>query len=707
MPRFSILILMVSLLIPSMAGDGLDYPDTKRIDHTDNYHGTEVADPYRWLEDLDSAETGAWIERQNKVTFGYLSDLPEREALRKRLTEVWNYERFTIPRERGGKVFYSRNDGLQNQNVVYVQDGLDGKPRVLLDPNTLSADGTTALMDLEVSHDARYAAYAISRGGSDWREIYVRDIASGKDTGDHLKWIKFSSITWDPESKGFYYSRYDAPSEGQELEGVNRFQKLYYHRLGTPQREDALVYERPDKESWGVISQLSEDKRFLILEIWQGTSRQNALFYRDLKGGDEVVTLLDDWDASYQLIGNVDETFYFFTDLDADRGKIIAVDLDKPERKDWRTVIPQSKATVESAGMIAGGIVVTYMEHALNKVVYFDLDGKRKRTIELPGPGSVNGFEGERTDSETFFSFTNYTMPETIYRYDFDTDKATVFRKPELAIDTSAFTSEQVFYESKDGTKIPMTLSYKKGLVKDGTNPTLLYGYGGFNISLTPSFNVERAVWMERGGVFAVPNLRGGGEYGKEWHMAGTKERKQNVFDDFIAAAEWLIENKYTSSDHLAIMGGSNGGLLVGACMTQRPDLFSVALPLVGVLDMLRFHEFTIGWAWVSDYGSSDEPEGFEYLYKYSPLHNLKPGTEYPATLIMTSDHDDRVVPSHSFKFASALQHAHRGENPVLIRVETKAGHGAGTSTTKRIEGTADRMAFTLAHTKKKKSATF
>ena len=708
MSRFAILVACMSAFSWTYGGDALKYPETKRGEHMDTYHGVEIADPYRWLEDLDATETEAWVTAQNKVTFGYLASLPDRDALRARLTEVWNYERFSTPKRRGGKVFYQRNDGLQNQSVVYVQDGIEDEPRVLLDPNELSADGTTALMDLEVSHDGRLAAYSISRGGSDWREIFVRDIETAKDHADHLKWVKFSSITWDPESKGFYYSRYDEPAEGEKMEGVNRFQKLYYHRLGTPQSEDVLIYERKDKPDWGVSSELSEDKRFLIMSIWEGTRRENGVFYRDLKReGSGVVELLSSWDASYNFLGNRGETFYFQTDIAADRGKIIAIDIAKPERASWRTVIAEAPGTIDEAHMIADGFVVIYMEHALNQVVYFDIEGKRIREIELPGPGSVDGFGGEQDDRETFFSFTNYTMPDTIYRYDFAGDKATVFRKPELAIDTSSFTSKQVFFTSKDGTRVPMIISHKKGIALDGTNPTLLYGYGGFNISLTPSFNVERAVWMEQGGIFAVPNLRGGGEYGKEWHQAGTKQRKQNVFDDFIAAAEWLIENKYTSPEHLAILGGSNGGLLVGACMTQRPDLFSVALPLVGVLDMLRFHRFTIGWAWVSDYGSSEDPEGFAYLRAYSPLHNLEPGTEYPATLIMTSDHDDRVVPSHSFKFAAELQHVHQGENPVLIRIETNAGHGAGTSTTKRIEGTADRMAFTLAHTRKKKADTF
>ncbi|MDJ0838593.1 MAG: prolyl oligopeptidase family serine peptidase [Acidobacteriota bacterium] len=691
----------------SQAGD-LKYPESKRIDHVDNYHGTKVSDPYRWLEDLDSAETKDWVDRQNKVTFDYLSTLSEREKIHKRLTEVWNYERFGIPSRRGGKIFLLRNDGLQNQSVLYVQNSLEDEPRVLLDPNKLSADGTVAMMGFRPDREARYLAYGISRGGSDWREWFVKDIATGKDLSDHLKWIKFSGISWDKEGKGFFYGRYDEPKEGEAMEGVNEGQKLYYHKLGTPQSEDKLIYERPDRKDWGFGAGVTEDGRYLAVTVWMGTDPRNGFFYMDLEKKDAVmVELLNDFDASYSFLGNDGATFYFRTNLNAGRYKVISIDTENPDRKNWKTVIPEGKGTMSSVDMVAGGFVVTTMEDALDKPRFYKRNGSFVRDIELPGPGSVGGFNGRDEDTDTFYTFTNYTTPGTIFRYDFKTGKSTVFRAPKLAVDTTQFTSEQVFYKSKDGTRVPMTISYKKGTQMNGANPTLLYGYGGFNVSLTPSFQVPNLVWMDMGGVLAVPNLRGGGEYGKEWHEAGTKERKQNVFDDFIAAAEYLIAEKYTSPNHLSILGGSNGGLLVGACMTQRPDLFAAAVPAVGVLDMLRFHKFTIGWAWVSDYGSSDNAEDFKYLYAYSPLHNLKPGVEYPATLIMTSDHDDRVVPSHSFKFASNLQHNHRGANPVLIRIETDAGHGAGTATSKQIEGAADRIAFMRAHAKGKKSRSF
>lgn len=703
-------ILFLSLLLPAfalVASDNIKYPQSKRGDVVEKLHGTKVADPYRWLEDLDGADTKKWVDSQNEVTFGYLESLKDRKAIYNRLEEVWNYERVSPPSKREGKYFTTRNSGLQNQSLIYMQDSLDDEPRLVMDPNKLSADGTVAVMGWDISPDARYFAYSISRGGSDWREIYVRDLKTGKDLPDHIKWVKFSGFAWSKDSKGFYYGRYPAPEDGQLLEAVNTNQKVFYHTIGQTQDQNELIYERPDQPNWGFGAGVTEDGRYLMMSAWNGTAEENAVFIKDLKKGGDFMPVLDKWDASYSYMGNIGSTFYFRTNKDASRYRVFSMDVNNPDPSNWKSIIPENKYTMRGASLTAGGIAVSWMADALTKVTYHDTNGKLIRDIKMPGPGTAGGFLTRFDENEVFYTFTSYTTPGDIYRYDYKTDKHELYQKSKIKLDTSGFTSKQVFYTSKDGTRVPMIISHKKGLDLNGQNPTMLYGYGGFNISLTPSFSIERAIWMEMGGVVAVPNLRGGGEYGKEWHQAGTKERKQNVFDDFIAAAEYLIAQKYTSSDHLAIMGGSNGGLLVGACMTQRPDLFAVALPLVGVLDMLRFHKFTIGWAWTSDYGSADNPEDFKYLMAYSPLHNLKPGTEYPATLIMTSDRDDRVVPSHSFKFAAELQHNHKGANPVLIRVETDAGHGAGTATNKRIEGAADRIAFSLANMGKKKTTGF
>jgi prolyl oligopeptidase len=683
-----------------------EYPKTRKGDQTDDYHGTKVADPYRWLEDPDSDETKAWVEAQNKVTFGYLESLPEREGLRKRLTELWNYERYGIPRERGGKYFYERNDGLQNQSVLYVADSLDAEPRVLLDPNKLSKDGTVALSATALSEDGKLIAYATSGGGSDWREWKVRDVETGKDMDDHLKWSKFSGASWKKNGKGFYYSRYDEPKEGEVLTGSNYFQKLHYHEIGTPQSNDELFYERPDQKEWGFEPHVTDDGRYLIIHVWRGSEQKNAVFFQDLGTAERSTReLLNLFDAEYDFIGNVGRKFYFRTDYKAARGRIICIDLDQkyqgislpPREREMYTeeIVAEAEDTLEGANIVGGRFILRYLKNASSAVKVFDLEGKFVRDVKLPGIGTVGGFAGKQDDKETFYAFTSYTSPGAIYRYEPETGESTLFREPKVAFDRNDYVTEQVFAKSKDGTRVPIFLSYKKGLNKDGRNPTILYAYGGFNIPLTPSFSVTSLVWMEQGGLLAVANLRGGGEYGRTWHEAGMLDRKQNVFDDFQAAAEWLIENKYTSSDRLAIQGGSNGGLLVGACMTQRPDLYAVALPAVGVMDMLRFQKFTIGWAWVPEYGSSEKAEQFANLYKYSPLHNLKAGTKYPATLITTADHDDRVVPAHSFKFAAALQEAHGGERPVMIRIETRAGHGAGKPTSKRIEEAADILAFT------------
>jgi len=673
----------------------VQYPVTARTNQVDDYHGTKVTDPYRWLEDDNSAATKTWVEAQNKVTFGYLERISERTAIKQRLTRLWNYERYGVPFKEGGRYFFTKNDGLQNQSVLYTMTSLDATPAVLLDPNKLSSDGTIALSGYSISDDGKLMAYGISKAGSDWQEWKVRDVTTATDLADEVKWVKFSGASWTKDGKGFFYSRYDEPVKADELKGVNYFHKLYYHRLGTPQSEDVLVYQRPDQKEWGFGGSVTEDGKYLIISIFQGTDTRNRLFYKALQPpGAAVVELLNNFDASYDFIDNVDTVFYFRTDLDAPRGRIIAIDIGKPNRADWREIVPQTGDRLQGVSLINDQLVVSYLKDARSEVTVFDRTGRFIRNLDLPGLGSAGGLSGKRTETETFYSFTSFTTPGTVYRYDMLTGQSTVFRRPQVDFNPAAYETRQVFYHSKDGTRVPMFITSKKGLKLDGRNPTYLYGYGGFDISLTPNFSVANLVWLEMGGVYAVANLRGGGEYGEEWHQAGMKLKKQNVFDDFIAAAEWLIANKYTSSKKLAIGGGSNGGLLVGACLTQRPDLFGAALPAVGVMDMLRFHKFTIGWAWTSDYGSADDPEQFKALYAYSPLHNIKPATKYPATLITTADHDDRVVPAHSFKFAATLQAAQGGSGPVLIRIETRAGHGAGKPTTKIIEEAADKLSF-------------
>ncbi|MNK59659.1 Prolyl endopeptidase precursor [compost metagenome] len=677
----------------------LTYPHAPRSSQADLYHGKLVADPYRWLEDTESPETRRWIEAQNALTRQVLDGIPRRDALKKRMTELWNFERYGVPFREGNRTFFFKNDGLQNQSVLYTMRNLDETPKVLIDPNAFSKDGTVALGGTSVSPDGRYIAYSISTSGSDWREWKVRDIDTGKDLSDHLKWAKFSGASWTRDGKGFFYSRYDAP-KGNDLKEANYYQKLYYHRLGTPQSEDTLVYERPDQKEWGFYGAVSEDGRYLILTISQGTDPNNRLYVKDLSDPKSpVVPLLDKADASYSVIGNDGPIFWLLTTQSAPRGRVIALDLRKPES--WKEVIPQSAENLEDVSLLGDYFVATTLKDAQSVVNVYRMDGRFVREVKLPGIGSAWGFGGKRRDAETFYAFTSFTSPIAIYRYDLATGQSTLFRKPQVDVDPSRFETQQVFYTSKDGTRVPMFITHRKGLKLDGKNPTYLYGYGGFNVSLTPTFSVSNLVWMEQGGVYAMPNLRGGGEYGQDWHQAGTKLSKQNVFDDFIAAAEWLIANGYTSSEKLAIGGGSNGGLLVGACMTQRPELFKAAVPEVGVLDMLRYQHFTIGWAWASDYGLSSDPAEFKALLAYSPVHNVKPGTRYPATLVMTADHDDRVFPAHSFKFAAALQHAHAHgghRTPALIRIETRAGHGAGKPTAKIIEEASDRWGFLLHH---------
>jgi prolyl oligopeptidase len=683
------------------AGQAFHYPPAPRGDHVDLYHGHRVADPYRWLEDPDSDASRAWIEAENRLTFEYLEQIPQRQSIQQRLTELWNYERYGVPTARGGRYFYSKNDGLQNQSVLYVADSLDGPSRVLLDPNQFSTDGTVALAGTVLSDDGKRLAYGVSEAGSDWRSWKIRDVATGHDLEDHLKWVKFSSVSWLKDASGLYYSRYDEPNEATKLVDQNFYQKLYLHRLGQPQSQDTLVYQRPDQKEWGFEPHVSEDGRYLIIQVWRGSEEKNGIFYLDLdQPGAKVVELLADFDAEYSFLGNVGPRFFFKTDAQAPRGRVVAIDLKHPDRASWEEIIPQADDALQSADYVGQRLIATYLKDAHSRISIFGLDGQHQREVDLPGLGTAMGFGGRSDQSETFYAFTSFTTPSAIYRYDVATGISTLFRKPEVDFQPSEYVTRQVFYQSSDGTRVPMFITHKKGIQLDGSNPTLLFGYGGFNIALTPRFSVSNLVWLEQGGIYVIANLRGGGEYGRTWHEAGMTPNKQNVFDDFIAAAQWLIDEKYTSPEKLAISGRSNGGLLVGACMVQRPELFGAAVPGVGVLDMLRFHKFTIGWAWVSEYGSSDDSQQFENLLTFSPLHNVRQGTAYPPTLIITADHDDRVVPAHSFKFAAELQHAQSGANPILIRIETKAGHGAGKPTTKLIEEATDVLSFLVRELK-------
>ena len=677
------------------AANRFDYPTVPKGDTVDTYHGVTVPDPYRGLEDPDSDATRAWVEAENKVTFGYLESIPARAALKDRLTKLWDYEKFGAPSKQGDRYFFSRNSGLQNQAVLYSTAALDAEARVLIDPNTLSADGTVALSGTSVAEDGKLIAYGVAAAGSDWVEYKVRDVATGQDRPDLLKWIKFSGADWLKDGSGFFYGRFPEPEAGASLKAPNYFQKLYFHKLGTDQQDDTLVYQRPDQKEWQFASTVSEDGRYLVITVSKGTDDKYRVLYKDLTQPDaKPIELIDNFEAEYSFLDNDGPVFWFKTNKDAPKGKVIAIDTRDPAPGKWVEVIPEQAETLRGVSIVNDTFIASYLKDAHTQVKLHDLKGKFRREVAFPTLGTAAGFGGKRKDTETFYAFTTFTAPTTIYRYDMKTGESTVFKRPKVDFNPDDYETTQVFYASKDGTKIPMFLSHKKGLKLDGSNPTYLYGYGGFNIALTPAFSPANIVWMERGGVYAQPGLRGGGEYGEAWHQGGTKLNKQNVFDDFIGAAQWLIDHKITSSPKLAIGGGSNGGLLVGACLTQRPDLFGAALPAVGVLDMLRFHKFTIGWAWIDDYGSSDNAEQFKYLSTYSPLHNVKPGTSYPATMITTADHDDRVVPAHSFKFAATLQAAQSGDAPILIRIETKAGHGAGKPTSKIIEEAADRWAF-------------
>jgi prolyl oligopeptidase len=688
---------LACLLMAGVAGAGekMTYPSSKKIDHVDELHGVKVPDPYRWLEDdvRESKDVAAWVEAENKVTFAYLESIPQRKTIQKRLTELWNYEKFSAPSKSGGRYFFLKNDGLQNQSVMYKQDTLDAEPSVLIDPNKWSKDGTVALGSTSFSDDGRYVAYSVAEAGSDWNVWRILEVETGRVLEDELRWVKFSGAAWTTDNKGFFYSRYDEPPKEAAFQRTNLNQKVFYHRIGTPQSQDTLVYKRPDEPTWGFGLRVSEDGHYLVINIWKGTNEKFRVLYKDLTEPYGMpIDLIEHFNDDYSFIGNDGPVFYFVTDLDAPRKRIIAIDTRKPT--EIREVVAQTTETLIGADIVANQFVLTYLKDARTQVKMHELDGKFIREVQFPGIGTASGFGGKRTDTETFYSFSSFATPPSVFRYDLLTGESKLLRRAAVKFTSDDYEVKQVFYSSKDGTKVPMFIAHKKGLRLDGSNPTLLYGYGGFSIPLTPAFSVSRVAWMEMGGVYAVANLRGGGEYGEEWHKAGTKLKKQNVFDDFISAGEWLIKNNYTKPEKLAIQGGSNGGLLVGACMAQRPDLFGACLPAVGVMDMLRFHKFTAGRFWVDDYGSADNADEFKALLGYSPYHSLKPDTKYPATLITTADTDDRVVPGHSFKFAARLQECQSGSAPVLIRIETRAGHGAGKPTAKVIEEAADQMAF-------------
>ena len=684
----------------------IDYPETATVGQTDDYHGVVVADPYRWLEDdvRENADVRAWVEAQNAVTFDYLSRIPERARINARLTELWDYERFGIPYKEGGRYFYSHNDGLQNQSVVYVQADLDAAAELLLDPNTWSDDGTTALASYYPSPDGRYVAFLVQEDGSDWRTARVMTIEGREALGDELEWLKFTNLSWARDGSGFYYSRYPETSDDERFQSLNRDQAVYFHRLGTSQDEDVLIHAEPDEPDWGHGATVSDDGSFLVITTWVGTDARYRIAYVDLQrqveeGGQLApVTLIEGFDFDYTFIGNIGRELVFRTNDGASRNRLIAIDVDAPAQSAWREIVPESADVLDGASLVGGRIIASYMHDASTVVRLYELDGSAAGTVDLPGIGTAAGFGGKPDDPETFFIFRSYNSPGTINRLDVQSGDVSVYREPQVDFDSADYLVEQVFYQSKDGTRVPMFVSRHRDTPLDGTAPALLYGYGGFNISLTPSFSIPVLAWLEMGGIYAVANLRGGGEYGREWHQAGTKLRKQNVFDDFIAAAEFLLNENYTRRERLAIRGGSNGGLLVGAVLNQRPDLFGAALPDVGVMDMLRFHRFTAGRFWVDDYGSADDAAEFQALYAYSPYHNVQPETAYPATMVTTADTDDRVVPGHSFKYAAALQAAQAGPEPVLIRIQTDAGHGAGIPTAKVIAEYADMWAFLVRH---------
>jgi prolyl oligopeptidase len=706
--RVRLLILCATIALtacgredPEPQSMAVEYPATATVQHVDTYHGVDVADPYRWLED-DVRESDAvqeWVEAQNEVTFAYLASIPERDVIEERLKELWDYERYGMPVKEGGRYYYSYNNGLQNQNVIYTQADLDVEPELLIDPNSWSDDGTVALASYFPSPDGRHVAYLVQDGGSDWRTARITEVDSRRVLDDNLEWLKFTGLSWAKDGSGFYYSRYPAVESEAKFQSLNMNQAVYFHRLGTPMSDDALIYAQPDNPEWGYTATVTDDGLHLVITVWKGTDDRYQIVHQVLTDPDaEPEILIEGFDNDYTLVGNVGNELYFRTNKEAPRNRLIAIDVDNPDPESWREVIPQAADVLNDVSLVGGKIIAEYMQDAQTVVKIFDLSGDQSGTVNLPGIGTAAGFAGKLDDPETFFVYTSYNTPTTVNRLDVETGAVTVFRKPEVHFDSNDYIVKQVFYESKDGTRVPMFISHRKDIELDGNTPTMLYGYGGFNVSQTPGFSITRLAWMEMGGVYAVANIRGGGEYGEEWHKAGTRLQKQNVFDDFIAAAEYLVAEKFTNPAKLAIFGGSNGGLLVGAVTNQRPDLFGAAIPAVGVMDMLRFHEFTAGRFWVDDYGSSENPEEFQALYAYSPYHNAQPGTDYPAILVTTADTDDRVVPGHSFKYAAAMQNAQRGEAPVLIRIETRAGHGAGKPTDMIIRDYADRWAFLLAN---------
>lgn len=674
----------------------LKYPATKRTDQTDTYHGVKVADPYRWLEDdvRQSKEVAGWVEAENKVTFKFLEEVPQRDAIRKLITRLYNFPRLSTPWKVANRYFFSKNNGLQNQSVFYTMTSLDQKPEVLLDPNSWSKNGTVALSEVSVSNDAKRLAYQVNEAGSDWAVWRFIDIETKKKLDDELKHIKFGGASWAKDGKSFYYSRLPEPKKGEKFQALNLNQAVYLHRIGTPQSEDKLVYHLPEHPDWSYAPKVTEDGRYLVITVHVGTDSRYRITVLDLTKPDaKPIELIDNFKNEYTFVGNANTLFYFQTDLDAPRKRLVAIDLADPKRT-LHEIIPQKEETLEEVHFICYCFIASYLQDVKSLVKIYWPNGQLARTLDTPGIGSVSGFGGTQKETETFYTFNSFATPPTTYRYDVISGRSEIYHRAEVKFDPAKYTVKQIFYKSKDGTRVPMFVVHRKDIKLDGSNPTVLYGYGGFSISLTPRFSLRIASWLELGGVFVVANLRGGGEYGEAWHKAGTKLKKQNVFDDFIAAAETLIEKGYTRTDKLAIMGGSNGGLLVGAVMTQRPDLFGACLPAVGVMDMLRFHQFTAGRFWTDDYGSADNPDEFKTLRAYSPYHNLKPGTCYPATLITTADTDDRVVPGHSFKFAAALQKAQSCNNPVLIRIETEAGHGMGKPTTKQIDEMTDMWAF-------------
>lgn len=689
------LAIISSFMSLTIFAQKVEYPKPRKVDQVDDYHGTKVTDSFRWLEDPDSPESREWINAENKITDAYLEQIPERQIIKDRLTKLWNYERYSAPFKRGNNYFYSKNDGLQNQSVMYIAKSITDLGRVFIDPNKLSTDGTVALSGMVFTDDGKLVAIGTSTAGSDQTEWRVMEVETGKYLEDKLEKRRQGISSWTKDGKGFFYSAFPKPNADTALRDENYYQKLYYHKLGTPNSEDVLIYERPDNKEYFVSGRVTEDGRYLIITVGQGTRRQNMVYYKDLQAKDgKIIPIVENLDNSYSFIDNIGTTFYFSTDKDASRRRVISVNIANDNK--ITEIIPEAAETLGGIGILNNNqFVANYLKDAYTQIRIYDINGKFIRNVELPGIGSAGGFGGKRTDTETFYSYSSFNAPPTIYRYDMKTGKSTVFREAKVDINKDNYEVKQIFYNSKDGTRVPMFIVHKKGLKLDGNNPTLLYGYGGFNVNMTPGFSVSRVVWLEMGGVWAMPNLRGGAEYGVDWWKGGSRLNKQNVFDDFAWAAKYLIDNKYTQPSKLAISGGSNGGLLVGATLNQYPELFGAALPAVGVMDMLRFEKFTIGWAWTSDYGTVNDKTDFEALYKYSPLHNIQK-IKYPAVLVTTSDHDDRVVPAHSFKYTATLQEAQQGDKPILIRIEVNAGHGAGKPTDKQIQEQVDVYGFLI-----------